>query len=304
MATVEDASNVVIFPVDTARGVRRTTTERDTILQRRDAYEVYTDAGPRGLAFTENDQLHVYCFLDRTINSFSLETVHSYLEGDDIIHLAASADNTVQIAESNLSPAVDEGRRLFFSATDKRISIGTVSCASCHFEGRDDGMTWTFDRGLRQTPSLAGQISRRGPMRWDGTIPTVADDAMTTADELMRGEGLTFEEGQYIAAFIDTIRLVDTENRFAKNPQLARGEAIFNRADTACATCHTGPELTDGLVHSGVKTPSLLGIAATPPYGISGVSSTLERYLDFSKRFSNRLEDHEIEDLAAYLRAL
>jgi hypothetical protein len=59
---------------------------------------------------------------------------------------------------------------MFFSATDPKLATAAqdVACAFCHFEGRDDGLTWRFEHGPRQTPSLAGPVSEMPPFRWQG----------------------------------------------------------------------------------------------------------------------------------------
>ena len=41
-----------------------------------------------------------------------------------------------------------------------------MSCGTCHFEGRNDGLTWHLDDQVRQTPSLAGAVSVTAPFTW------------------------------------------------------------------------------------------------------------------------------------------
>src|SRR5205823_6457306 len=50
------------------------------------------------------------------------------------------------------------GRVLFHASGDRRISKDGRACASCHPEGRDDGLTWPSPLGARQTPMLAGRV--------------------------------------------------------------------------------------------------------------------------------------------------
>jgi uncharacterized protein (TIGR00730 family) len=46
-----------------------------------------------------------------------------------------------------LSPDTLIGKRVFFRAEDTRMSnAGYLSCASCHFEGFEDGRVWDFTR--------------------------------------------------------------------------------------------------------------------------------------------------------------
>jgi len=190
--------------------------------------------------------------------------------------------------------------------------INNVSCATCHFEGRDDGLTWPLQRGRRQTPSLAGEVSARAPVTWTGEAATVAEDAMRTSQTLMGGGGLSAHEAEQIARYIDFVRPVDVPDR-ADVGAAERGRALFESADVGCASCHTGAQLTDNLVHimpgsrEGFKTPSLRGLAATPPYLHDGSAPDLRSLLERaeSMRMSGRpLDRGEIADMEAYLRTL
>ena len=208
------------------------------------------------------------------------------------------------------------GRRLFYSTVDATVTNPRfgVSCATCHFEGRADGLTWSFERGPRQTPSLAGMVSLREPVRWDGLAATVADDALQTSQGLMGSMGMNLEVAQSIAAFIDYVRAVDNPNQDADTAQVRLGREIFNRSDVACGTCHAGPLFTDKQLYDnmfgldGVKTPSLIGIVATPPYLHDGSAPTLRAVLDAARDGSmgntGALSDEEMDALEAYLRTL
>ncbi|MFT3765712.1 MAG: hypothetical protein QM820_09375 [Minicystis sp.] len=61
------------------------------------------------------------------------------------------------------------GRRLFHGAEDGRIAGDHRACASCHPDGRDDGLTWTTPDGPRQTPILAARLGDTAPYSWDGS---------------------------------------------------------------------------------------------------------------------------------------
>jgi hypothetical protein len=75
------------------------------------------------------------------------------------------------------------GRALFYSAIDPVITDpdGGVACASCHDEGRTDGLTWNFTGEARQTPSLAGGLFGTAPYGWMGEIPPVGEVAARTS---------------------------------------------------------------------------------------------------------------------------
>ena len=264
--------------------------------------------GPRSVAFTSSKEGFVYNFLDRTTTGFVLSS-------PDFGGFVGTPGASIVVATNRLPDDVENGRRLFYSSsepivTNPRIS---VSCGTCHFEGRNDGLTWVFERGPRQTPSLAGMISLREPVRWDGLAPTVADDALETAQQLMGAFEMTPQAAQDIAAFIDYVRSVDTPDLGIDNAQVALGREIFNRSDVACGTCHAGPIFSDKQTYNmfgldGVKTPSLLGVSATPPYLHDGSAPTLRAVLDASRGGemgnTGNLSEEEMQALEAYLRTL
>lgn len=278
----------------------------------RAAYAFTTPAGPRAVAFTSDDRAFVYGFLDRAVAALPMAEARA---NASLGGFTEPALRRVEIAQSNLPEEVEIGRRLFYASDDPRVAQvgGAVSCATCHFEGRDDGLTWSFDRGPRQTPSLAGMVSLREPVRWAGDRATVADDAFGTSQGLMGGSGLTMRLAQMMAAFIDSTRAVDHPGLGADDPAVARGREIFEREDVGCAGCHSGPLYTDKLTYSmfgfeGVKTPSLLGIAATAPYLHDGSAPTLRAVLDAARGGgmgdTSGLSEAELADLEAFLRSL
>ena len=270
-----------------------------------------TGRGPRAVVPVANDEVFVYSFLDREVKHLVLPNPPPFISGDPAIRYGAS----IQVAPSNLTAEVERGRRLFYAADNLVMSRlgGGVSCASCHFEGRTDGLTWTFDRGPRQTISLAGMVSLREPVRRDGDRATVADDALLTATGLMGGTGLTLEQAQEIAAFIDYVRSVDTPDKGIDNEQVSWGREIFYRPEVACGACHAGPIMSDKQRYvtfsvDVLKTPSLLGVAATPPYLHDGSAPTLRAVLERARTGlmgnTGALTDAEMDALVAYLRTL
>jgi hypothetical protein len=104
------------------------------------------------------------------------------LVGMEVIKEIAMTDET-------LAPAVLQGKVLFNNASDPRLSQGSwISCASCHFEGWPDGITWRFPDGPRQTPMLwnAGTTL---PWHWSAALDE-AQDVEETIQIIQHGLGL------------------------------------------------------------------------------------------------------------------
>ena len=352
LITVEGSSAVVAMPVEHSSNGRSvfdvfSETNQDpafNIFQSRNQVAISTDMGPTGAVFTADNQAHVYNFLDRTIGSMELEAVRNDIglgdHADDhgggagATKVAVSRDaaferaepgffgggfghsmtNRVVVATSNLASGIERGRRLFFSANDSRMAtVGAgISCATCHFKGRNDGITWQFTQGKRQTPSLAGRVSDTNPVRWEGDRADVAEDAFMTSQGLMGGQGLTDLDTRDIQAFVDSTRHVDLPLKGHTDDKLQRGRDLFFRADVACGSCHSGVRYTDNKTYRmfgmNVQTRSLTGLAATPPYFHDGSVKTLRDVLDASRTNgmgdTSMLSEAEMGDLEYYLRSL
>lgn len=224
--------------------------------------------------------------------------------------------SSVPVARRRTTPAFEDGRAMFLAADDPRmVAIGAgVSCSTCHFEGRNDGLTWSFDHDPRQTPSIAGNVGETAPVTWTQEVETVAREAQITALGRMGGIGLSNEEAQKLEGFVDTLRRVDVERLGARDAVVERGEALFFDETVGCAECHAGPRGTDRAKHRvldlamEVDTPTLTGIDATAPYLHDGTAPTLravlERVRDGSMGDTSGLSNEDMEALVAYLRTL
>lgn len=168
----------------------------------------------------------------------------------------------------------DAGRNVFHQQT----RLG-VACASCHPEGRDDGVVWDFARdGKRRTQSLAGSLLQRAPFHWTGdenSLPVLLDDVFA---KRMSGGTLTDRQKAAIGPWLDR---VPAPAPSAGDPgAIARGAALFASPVTACTQCHNGALMTNNQkfdVGTGgrFKVPSLLGVGARAPFLHDGCAATL-----------------------------
>jgi DNA-binding beta-propeller fold protein YncE len=206
--------------------------------------------------------------------------------------------------------AIARGRKLFFRTDDDRIANDGVACASCHIDGRDDGITWTTPIGPRQTPMLVGRVVGTAPFGWEGDQATLSDYIFHTVINL-GGKGLPEGDRADLAAYLEhaaaPVRPAVTPN--------ARGAELF--ASTGCTTCHAGGS-TDGEKHpfgtvtgdslsDGTNTPTLRFVAGTAPYFHDGRYATIESLLADKKSHmgtSASLSDADRRTLASYLRSL
>lgn len=305
-ATMEASSAVVVLP-STPSGMRGSFWVSETLV-------VPTPAGPRATAFLGDDHVYVDSFLDRTISSASLRDIELALRSGQPFLPSAHVEHELDLGTSTIPVSVRAGRALFYSATDARMA-GTgsgISCSTCHLGGRNDGLSWILGDGPRQTPSLAGGIADTAPFTWTSNVETVAQEAQLTSEGRMGGRGLGFEAFS-VASFIETIRAPDVPGLGATDAAVARGEAIFRRADVGCASCHSGELYTDNQPRflfgaDGVNTPSLRRVATTAPYLHDGRAPTLRALLELSVNGAmgdtSMLTPAELDDLEAFLGSI
>ncbi len=211
------------------------------------------------------------------------------------------------------------GRKLFHTAGDTRIAADGRSCASCHPDGRDDSLTWATPEGPRNTPMLAGRLGETGPFGWNGVSDTVGSHLHHTLQRL-RGRGLEKHEVAALETFVGGMRAptVHVPTAGPEGSRIARGKALFESAETACASCHTGGGSVDGSSHdvqSKAKadtelkfdTPSLRFVGGTAPYFHDGRYRTLRELLvgsDGKMGHVGHLSAVDVDALEAYLRTL
>jgi DNA-binding beta-propeller fold protein YncE/mono/diheme cytochrome c family protein len=230
---------------------------------------------------------------------------------------------TWSVLDDALEPLVSKGRKLFHDALDSRISEShSVSCATCHPDGRHDGQTWRFTFGPRNTPQLGGGILDTAPFHWPGDVTTHRDLNTLTILAFMGGTGLDESSMDAIGAFIDTIRAAPAPSALAAELSEAqeRGKAIFDSTEAACIECHTGAHFTDNKNwdlgtrsdssdRRDFQTPVLHGLERSAPYLHDGSVRTLQDLVNQVIRTDrmgkgSHLTDQDAQDLTEYLRTL
>ena len=278
--------------------------------------------GPRGIVLTPDDR--------------TAYVANSLSDDVSVIDLNTFAEVTrIPVTTSPLSPALQRGKLLFISSRSTRISRDQwMSCESCHADGEQDGRTWVFPDGPRNTANLRG-LAQTQPLHWSADRDEVQDFEFTIR-ELQAGTGLLEdphpELGQpntgrsadldALAAFIESLQPKPSPFRQMDGtltPEAERGQAIFHRGDVGCAECHIPPLFTDLHVHDigtghgpgerlgpGFDTPSLRGVWHTAPYLHDGRALTLQEVVVTHNPTdqhgqTSHLSEAELHDLVAFL---
>ncbi|MCB9593484.1 MAG: c-type cytochrome [Sandaracinaceae bacterium] len=201
---------------------------------------------------------------------------------------------------------LDRGYELFHTATPS-----LTACASCHPEGGEDGHVWDFvGTGVRRTQSLLGGLLETAPFHWAGDQPDMTAIMMGGFMQRMGGSS-TPDEAILIGQWLDAQPL--PERPATDAAAVERGRAVFEDASTSCASCHSGPALTDNAsvdVGTGgdFQVPSLRGLVFRAPYFHDGCAESIEALVAGSCASSHTntsdLDDAQRADLVAYLRSL
>jgi cytochrome c peroxidase len=219
---------------------------------------------------------------------------------------------TASATGGSLSAAAGRGRRLFYAVDGKTANDGRA-CASCHTEGRDDGLVWATPEGKRQTPMLAGRVADTAPFGWTRDAKTFHDYVNGTVTRL-RGKGYTKAELDDLQAYVTSIKPPAKET--GDDAVVKKGAEAF--AAAGCASCHTGTTTTDGAKHKvdakgaafpggNFATPSLRFVGGTGPYFHDGRYPTLRALLTSDDSVMGKAKDlptAELDALEAYLKTL
>ena len=228
-----------------------------------------TGFAPRGLVLTEENQLFVHASLSRTVMAYdATDIVSGYAKvGERLADIPT-------VASEKLEPQVLRGKQLFFNSADIRMSDqGYISCASCHFDGGEDGRVWDFastGEGLRNSVSLLGRKgTAQGNVNWSASFDEI-QDSDDNIRNLFGGKGfLTTEQ-----LAVGTVGTPLGDKKAGLDPDLdalaayvasldqyhpspfrnpdgtltadgAAGRKIFKKL--GCNFCHTGQDSTDSV---------------------------------------------------------
>jgi len=260
---------------------------------------IETSRGPAALGQVDEESVLVWSSLAREAALVSPAAVGN----------AARIASTAIARVRELDPVALRGRELFHRTGDVRISEDGLACASCHPDGRDDGLVWQSPRGPRRTRTLAGNASRAATFGWGGEHATI-DAHVTETLERLRGKGLPQEDRDAIYAYLRTMAPVPPASR-PDDPSTHRGAQLFASDRSLCATCHDPSSgFTDHATHDiggeRVVTPSLLGVGARGTLFHDGRYASLASMLEGDDGMGGlrRLTADEKRDLAAFLRTL
>ena len=200
------------------------------------------------------------------------------------------------------------------------------SCASCHPDGRMDGLNWDLlNDGMGNPKSAKSMVLAHM------TPPAMITGVRATAEVAVRA-GIRFiqfavrpeEDSVCIDEYLKSLQpvpspfLVKVNGKYQLSEPARRGEKLFK--SQGCAECHSGPYYTDFKKYDigvgtgrekGLKfdTPTLREVWRTRPYLYDGRAVTMEEVLkEFNPKdqhgATSKLNAQQVKDLAEYVMSL
>ena len=263
--------------------------------------------GPDGVAITADGNVLVWCSFTRNVEHVD------FIDAKGQLAAAAKINAGVQLVASKLGDKQHEGMVLFHSAQPAISQQGALACATCHPDGREDGLSWKIETNTLQTPLLAGRVAGTHPYKWDGGDKDLTTSLATTMKRL-GGFGLDKTQTANLSAYLEALPAPHTPTRAPD--MVARGKKLFDSAEVGCRSCHDGAMYQDATTHKFTgstlpmaDTPSLIGLAASAPYFHDGSAATLEALLRdrgavHGMAETAKLSDGQTADLIAFLETL
>ncbi len=293
------------------------------------------DAGraPQGIVISpDGNTVYVHNFMDRTVTKHDVTAARTSLFA--AVPLLATYD---LVSNEVLGAEILLGKKIFYDAADPRIALEEyISCASCHFDGEQDGRVWdltSMGQGVRNTSTLRGKGGMaHGDLHWSANFDEVQDFEVqirnlgggtglingSVNDPLGSPNGGRSADLDALAAYVSS--LTDTppspyrQSDGSLTTDGIAGKLIFEAEN--CAACHSGTTFTDSLtgakhdigtsgpgsgaaLDAGVDTPTLLGVWATAPYLHNGSAATLEEAVLAHQGVN--ISNGDLDKLVAYL---
>jgi hypothetical protein len=216
-----------------------------------------------------------------------------------------------------------EGERLFNDATI--CHQGWQSCASCHPDGRVDGLNWDLlndgDGNPKNTKSLV--LCCQTPPAMSLGVRETAEDAVRSGLRHILFANRPESEAAAITDYLRSLLPMPSPRlvRGALSAPARRGKMLFESAQTGCSTCHPPGLFTDlqsydvGTRAPGDKasdkfdTPTLVELWRTAPYLHDGSAATVLDVLTTRNPHdrhgrTSKLSRRQLEDLSAYLLSI
>ncbi len=230
---------------------------------------------------------------------------------------------TAPVGDQPEADAVRHGEKAFHDAT--LCFQQWLSCATCHPDGRVDGLNWDLlNDGI-------GNPKNTRTMVLSAKTPPVMSLGVRSRMEVAAEAGYRFilfrePDPADLEATQAYLRALPPDGSPYRAPdgsltaEARRGKALFESKETGCAECHPAPLYTDLRSYDvgtrgeldradAFDTPTLVELWRTGPYLHDGAAVTVEDVLTSHNKGdrhgkTSQLSKEEVAALAAFLRSL
>jgi len=265
--------------------------------------------GPRGLAISPDGKTLAVCMY------FSSEVL--------LVDTDSGKVNTrIPLGPPREMDKIRRGEMIFHDAA--HCLQHWLSCASCHPDGRVDGLNWDLmNDGIGNPKNTRSMVCayKTKPMMTLGVRPDF-EAAVESGFRNIQFYEPTKEEVESTQEYLRSLQPERSPHRLANGellPSAKRGQVIF-KGKAGCGGCHPEPLFTDHQMYDvgttqgkdkgkKVKTSMLIELWRTAPYLNNGAAVELREVLakfnqnDRHGRTSN-LTQQELDDLVEYLLSL
>lgn len=290
--------------------------------------------GPRGLT-AAGSKVYVAQYFSDTVAVVDLKTAEAADWSDSATQYSSDTVSKVNLQTADAPsigtialgppPQLTPQRRGELLFQDATICYQHwVSCASCHPDGRTDGLNWDLMNDGAGNPKNTKSMlfAHRTPPSMSEGVRESAEEAVRSGVAQILFSRLPEEEAQAIDAYLQSLQPVPSPHLIdgRLSPAAERGRELFQSERVACHRCHPAPLYTDLRSHNvqtrssneytdRFDTPSLIEVWRTAPYLHDGRYLTVKELLTkgnhgFGDRRGNELSNHDIDDLVEFVLSL
>ncbi len=246
--------------------------------------------------------------------------VCEYFTGDiAVFNISSKAVSKIFLGDQ---PEIDDNRRGEIIWNDGTLCYQQwESCASCHPDGRVDGLNWdNLNDGLGNPKNVKSMLyAHRTPPVMITGIRADAEVAVRAGMKFIQFNVLPDEDLNALDEYIKSISPIDSpylDRDGTYSDAAEAGKALFE--SQGCVTCHYGSNFTDMLTHTSSSdhtynvnwesrdfdTPTLVEVWSTGPWFASGQYKTLREAVVASLKENHGLSDEQIDNLTAYVGSI
>jgi len=264
--------------------------------------------GPRGIAVIDSKAYIAEYFTDTL----------------SVVELEPKSPNMVQELALGPKPKLTDRRRGEMLFNDAELCFQQwQSCASCHPDGRMDGLNWDLTNdgigNLKNTKSLL--LSHKTPPVMISGVRASAEMAVRMGFKHILFTNPPEEDTAAIDTYLKSVEPICSPylvNGWL-SPGAKRGKKLFFSEKVGCSKCHAGPIYTDMQMHDisskspcdhreNFDTPTLIEVWRTAPYFHDGRYTTVKESISNCKDHNDgaviELNEQQIEDLVEFVSSL